>query len=180
MDGDDEPIKGAGFTVNDGSTMGRTDAAGIAYLSRLPTDQHVDIALDGDTLEDPQWVPRLAGVRVVPRPGTVTQIEFPVIVTGEIDGTTYRIGADGTRLAASAMQLELVDSGGKVAMRGTSGGDGYFVLSNVVPGDYQLRVSPEQLKQLHMHAAGGQKLTVTADGSFVNGRELIVEYDVPR
>jgi hypothetical protein len=180
MDGDDEPIKGAGFTVNDGSAMGRTDAAGIAYLSRLPTDQHVDIALDGDTLEDPQWVPRQAGLRVVPRPGKVTQIEFPVIVTGEIDGTTYRIGTDGTRLPASAMELELVNSGGKVAMRGTSGGDGYFVLSNVVPGDYQLRVSPDQLKQLHMHAAVGQKLTVTADGSFVNGRELIVEYDVPR
>jgi hypothetical protein len=178
MDDGDEPIKNAGFTVNGGTQLGRTDAAGIAYLSRLPTDQHVDMALDSATLEDPQWMPRRLGVRVVPRPGKVTELEFPVIVTGEIDGTTYRIGPDGNRLPASSLQLELVDGHGKVVLRGASGGDGYFVLSNVAPGDYQLRVAPEQLKQLHLHAFGMQAITITTDGSFVNGRELVVGSDV--
>jgi hypothetical protein len=179
MDQADEPIKGAGFTVNGGNQLARTDAAGIAYLSRLPTNQHVDIALDTATLEDPQWMPRRAGVRVVPRPGKVTELEFPVIVTGEIDGTTYRIGADGGRRPAGDLQLELVDSHSKVVASVASGGDGYFVLSNVAPGDYLLRIAREQLQRLHLHDLGMHLVTVSTDGNFVNGREFYVEADGP-
>jgi hypothetical protein len=177
MDKDDEPIKGAGFTVNGGTQLARTDAAGIAYLSRLPTDQHVDIGLDTSTLEDPQWMPRRAGVRVVPRPGKVVELEFPVIVTGEVDGTTYMVGPDGKRRPAGDLQLELVDSRGKVVARVASGGDGYFVLSNVEPGDYFLRIAREQLQRLHLHDLGMHLLTIHNDGNFVNGRELYVEPD---
>jgi hypothetical protein len=179
LDPSDEPVKGAGFTVNGGSQLARTDAAGIAYLSRLPADQHVDIALDSSTLEDPQWMPRQPGVRVVPRPGKVTQLDFPVIVTGEIDGTTYLVRPDGSRRAAGDLRLELVDSQRKVVAQVTSGSDGYFVLGNVAPGDYLLRVSREQLQRLKMHDLGMHLVTVSRDGSFVNGRELYVEADAP-
>jgi hypothetical protein len=179
MDAADEPVRNAGFTVNGGSQLARTDAAGIAYLSRLPADQHVDIALDSSTLEDPQWMPRQPGVRVVPRPGKVTQLDFPVIVTGEIDGTTYLVRPDGSRRAAGDLKLELVDSQHKVVARVASGSDGYFVLGNVPPGDYLLRVSREQLQRLKMHDLGMHMVTVSRDGSFVNGRELYVEPDGP-
>jgi hypothetical protein len=175
-DAADEPVRNAGFTVNGGSQLARTDAAGIAYLSHLPADQHVDIALDNTTLEDPQWMPRQPGVRVVPRPGKVTQLEFPVIVTGEIDGTTWMI-VNGARRAAGDLQLELVDSQRKVVAQARSGSDGYFVLSNVAPGDYLLRVAPEQLKRLRLHDLGMHLVTIDADGSFVNGREIYVEPD---
>jgi hypothetical protein len=177
MDAADEPVRNAGFTVNGGSQLARTDAAGIAYLSRLPVDQHVDIALDSATLEDPQWMPRQPGVRVVPRPGKVTRIEFPVIVTGEIDGTTWLAMPNGARRPAADLRLELVDSKGAVAATTGSGADGYFVLSNVAPGDYLLRVAREQLKRLRMHDLGMHLVTVSRDGSFVNGRELYVEAD---
>jgi hypothetical protein len=179
MDQADEPIRNAGFTVNGGSQLARTDAAGIAYLSRLPADQHVDIALDNTTLEDPQWMARQPGVRVVPRPGKVTQVEFPVIVTGEIDGTTSLLGPEGKRRPAGDLQLELVDSQRNIVAKVASGPDGYFVLSNVAPGDYLLRVAPEQLKRLRLHDLGMHLVSVSRDGSFVNGRELYVEADEP-
>jgi hypothetical protein len=177
MDPGDEPVRNAGFTVNGGSQLARTDAAGIAYLSRLPADQHVDIALDNTTLEDPQWMARRPGVRIVPRPGKVAEIEFPVIVTGEIDGTTWVMGPNGSKRAAGDLQLELVDSARQVVGKASSGSDGYFVLSNVAPGDYLLRVAPEQLKRLHLHDLGMHLVSVSLDGSFVNGRELYVEAD---
>jgi hypothetical protein len=177
MDPGDEPVRGAGFTVNGGSQLARTDGAGIAYLSRLPADQHVDLALDSATLEDPQWIPRQPGVRLVPRPGKVTQLDFPVIVTGEIDGTAWMVRPDGSRRPAGDLQLELVDGGRKVVAQVASSSDGYFVLSNVAPGDYLLRVSREQLRRLKMHDLGMHLVTVNRDGSFVNGRELYVEAD---
>ncbi|MFL6672231.1 MAG: hypothetical protein ACJ8LG_02945 [Massilia sp.] len=175
-DAADEPVRNAGFTVNGGTQLARTDAAGIAWLSRLPPDQHVDIALDSTTLEDPQWMPRRAGVRLVPRPGKVAELDFPVIVTGEIDGTTWLV-ANGAKRGIGDLELELVDSQRKVVARATSANDGYFVLSNVAPGDYLLRVARAQLARLHMHDLGMHLVTIGPDGSFVNGRELYVEND---
>jgi hypothetical protein len=60
-----------------------------------------------------------------------------------------------------------------------SGGDGYFVLSNVAPGDYLLRIAREQLQRLHLHDLGMHLVTVSTDGNFVNGREFYVEADGP-
>jgi hypothetical protein len=177
-DPSDEPIRNAGFTVNGGSQLARTDAAGIAWLSRLPPDQQVDIALDPATLEDPQWMPRRAGVRVVPRPGKVAELDFAVVLTSEIDGTTYLV-ADGARRPIGELELELVDQQRQVVARISSASDGYFVISNVAPGDYLLRVAPAQMQRLHMHDLGKHLVTIAADGSFVNGRELYVEKDAP-
>jgi hypothetical protein len=54
---------------------------------------------------------RQPGVRIVPRPGKVSQLEFPVIVTGEVDGTTYLI-VNGPRRGIGDLELELVDRDG--------------------------------------------------------------------
>ena len=37
------------------------------------------------------------GVRVLPRPGVVEVLEFPVVATSEIDGTVYLVGTGGRR-----------------------------------------------------------------------------------
>jgi hypothetical protein len=174
MDAGDELLKGAAFTVNGSSQPGRTDAAGIAYLNRLPPHQPVDIGLDISTLEDPQWTPRQKGVRIVPRPGKVSQIEFAVIITGEIDGTTYLMEGSARR-AISDLELELVEREGKVTVTGRSSSDGYFIIPNIPPGDYELRPAGAQLQRLGLTAKGSQRLTIGPDGTILNGRDLFVE-----
>lgn len=174
MDGADEPLPGAGFTVNGGGSLGRTDADGIAYLSRLPVRQNVDIGFDVSTLEDPQLAAQHKGFRIAPRAGKVSRLDFAVSITGEIDGTTYLV-VDGGRRAVGDLELELVDAGRKVAATARSASDGYFVLSGVVPGDYLLRVSKDQLKRLGLSDFGMHMITIAPDGAFVNGKELYVE-----
>ncbi len=174
MDADEEPVKGAGFTINGGATQARTDENGIAYLRRLPANQKVDIGFDPSTLEDPQLLATQKGVRVVPRPGKVTMHDFPISVTGEIDGTTYLLDHDVKRAAAD-LELELVDVNHKVVGTTKSAADGYFVIGSVVPGNYLLRVSRDQLKRLGMSDMGMHLVTIAPDGAFVNGTELYVE-----
>jgi hypothetical protein len=174
MDPGEEPIKGAGFTINGGASQARTDANGIAYLPRLPPNQKVDLGIDQGTLEDPQWLAMQQGVRVVPRAGKVSTHEFPVTVTGEIDGTTFLLDHDVKRAAAD-LELELIDTNRKVVATTRSAADGYFVIGSVVPGNYLLRISSAQLKRLGMNDMGMHLLTVEPDGTFVNGREFYVE-----
>ncbi|MCC2956613.1 carboxypeptidase-like regulatory domain-containing protein [Massilia sp. IC2-477] len=173
MDGADEAIPGAGFTVNGSYAAVRTDASGIAYLPRLLTHHYTDIALDRDTLEDPQWQPRTPGVRIVPRPGNVSQVEFAVNLTGEVDGTTY-LYADGKRRAVGDLKLELVDASRKVVASMSSAADGYYVISGIFPGEYFLRVSPEQLKRLGLTDTGMHIITIGRDGTVLNARDLDV------
>ena len=174
MDAGDLPLPGAGFTINGGGTLARTDANGIAYLNRLPVRQNVDIGFDVSTLDDPQLAAQQKGYRIVPRPGKVSQLDFAVSITGEIDGTTYMM-TDGVRRAVGDLELELVDASRKVVATAKSASDGYFVVSGVVPGNYLLRVSTEQLKRLELAELGTHLLTMAPDGTFINGRELYVE-----
>ncbi|MET0980848.1 MAG: carboxypeptidase-like regulatory domain-containing protein [Telluria sp.] len=173
MDQDEEGIKGAGFTVNGANYGTRTDAGGIAWLPRLPASRHTDIGLDPDTLEDPQWQPQAKGVRIVPRPGKVSQLDFAVSVTGEVDGTTYLL-SKGARRPVGDLQLELVDASGKVVATIASAADGYYVMTGILPGDYVLRVSPGQLKRLGLLDPGAQAITIGRDGTVLNGRDLEV------
>jgi hypothetical protein len=173
-DAGDEALPGAGFTINGGDTLARSGADGIAYLNRLPARQNVDIGFNGSTLDDPQLSAQSKGFRIAPRRGKVSQIDFPVSVTGEIDGTTY-VMVEGARRAIGDLELELTDVQGKVVATAKSAFDGYFVVTSVVPGDYLLRVAPDQLRRLNLRDLGTQKVAIDSDGSFVNGKELYVE-----
>ncbi len=173
MDGADEAIPGAGFTVNGANYAVRTDAGGIAYLARLPAHRNTDIGLDPNTLDDPQWQPRVAGVRIVPRPGKVSRLEFAVNVTGEVDGTTY-LYAGGKKKAIGELQLELVDASRKVVASMRSAADGYYVITGIFPGEYFLRVSREQLQRLGLTDTGMHMISIGRDGTVLNGRDLDV------
>jgi hypothetical protein len=182
FDEGDELIQGAAFTVNGGTRPIRTDARGIAYLPRLPVDQNVDIGIDPSSLEDPQWSAQTQGVRVVPRPGKITQVDFPVIMAAEIDGTVYYVDRQHRSRGVGGIELELVDGNGKVVSRTKSASDGYYVVASVPPGGYELRVPRGQLRELGLIDTGMRVITVTPDGAFVNGVDLVVipDWDVAR
>ncbi len=168
MDADEEPIKGASFTVNGGNHPVRTNDKGIAYLRGLPVKQNVDLAIDTGSLEDPQWSTRKNGVRLVPRPGRTSTLDFSVIMTGEIDGTVYLVENEEKRGIGDVL-LELMDPNRNVIARTKTASDGYYIVPAVPPGEYLLRISPDQLKRLKLTDTGMHMLTMSSDGDFING-----------
>lgn len=174
MDPGEEPLPGAGFTVNGGRHQARTDAAGIAHIDHLPVRQYVDIGVDTATLIDPQWAPEIGGMRLLPRPGGVARLEFPVRMTTEIDGTVYLLEA-GVERGIGDLKLELLNDQQETVAEATSSWDGFYIVSGVVAGDYQLRISPQQLQRLGLtDTTGSRKLTVSGDGAFISGIDLII------
>lgn len=172
FDPEEEPIPNAGFTVNGGGRQApRSDARGETVLTRLQPGTYADLALDLGTLEDAQWQPTRPGVRVLPRPGKVQVVDFPVVLTAEIDGTVYLAGEGGRRGIGNA-RLQLVDSSGRIVGETVSGGDGYFIVPNVRPGTYRLRIAPEQLTGLRLTADAAPEVKVNARADFVNGVDI--------
>ena len=168
----EELVPNASFIINSGGRHpSRTADDGTAFIGRLAPGRYADIALDESTLEDPLWKPATAGVRVLPRPGLVQVLEFPVVSTSEIDGTVYLLGKTGKRGIGDAV-VELVDSKGAIVMSTPSSSDGFYLLRQVMPGRYTLRISPVQANKLALAATLERPVDIKPDGDFISGQDL--------
>lgn len=169
----EDVVPNAGFFVgNGGRYPARTDRNGTAFINRLTPGQYTDIALDPSTLEDPQWKPERKGVRVLPRPGLVQAIDFPVIYTAEVEGTVYLVDEQGHRRGIGDARLELVNEQGEVLASTRSSADGYYLLHQVTPGHATLRIAPEQARKLHLSGNLAKPLDIPGDGEFLSGQDI--------
>lgn len=172
-DADERPVPGAEFVINGARSPVRSDAEGRAYLSRLMPRQFADIAVDPASLEDPQWTAQPAGLRLLPRPGHVAALDFPVIMTSEIDGTVYTLDR-GVRRGVGGVEFELHDRHGAVVRRATSASDGFYIVPAVPPGEYLL-VSPDHIRRFLREDTGVRLIRVPADGEFVSGVDFVLD-----
>lgn len=175
MDRGETPLQGVGFAVDGGQREMRTDAQGIAYLRRLPTKQRVNLTVDPTTLEDPQWLVQKEGVQFVPRAGRPAELDFSVIMTGEVDGTVFLVRGKHSRpVAGVTLELLTLDPHRTPIRQATTAFDGFYVMESVPPGEYLLRVSPVDLKRLKLSDTGQRLITVSPKGDLINGVEVLL------
>lgn len=171
LDPGEEPIEHVAFSINGSQARTVTDKRGIALLTQLPAYRPLDLGLAAGTLEDPAWTPTLKGVRFTPRPGKAVEVDFPVVLTGEIDGTvrTVRLGQPA---AAGGVTLHLTDGAGRVIQETKSAYDGYYLFTAVVPGEYELRIAPTEVARIGLVNPPVRPLTIAADGTILSGVDL--------
>lgn len=168
----EEPIPGVGFSVN-GTTRSEsvTGAGGTVLLSRVPARNFANVTIDPATLEDIQWQPGIPGVAVLPRPGYPVAVDLPVVLTSEIDGTVLFADGSQTRGIGNA-NVELVDREGNIVATTKSASDGYFVLTGIRPGEFDLRISREQLARLGLYAEGDTRISIVRHGPVVSNATI--------
>jgi hypothetical protein len=140
----DEPLPGVELLADGLPQEEATDARGLTDLT-LAADRPVTLALDPDSLDDPSWIPARGPVRILPRGGKAWNVDFPVVATGEIDGTV-RLG----KMPLSNVRLQILDAGGNVVQEARSQYDGFYLFQAVLPGRYQLRIDPVQAARLRL------------------------------
>ena len=172
-DEDEEALPNVAFDLNGGRQRVRTNEEGVAFLTGLPAHVPANIEVAKSTLEDPLWVSTIDGVRIVPRPGQPIQLDFPVFMTGEIDGTVL-FERDGRSTGAGRVDLQLLDQRGLVIKTIQTAFDGFFVFSNVPVGKYQVRVAPEQISELQLQTLRPLQVEVTSDNLFFSGADIVL------
>ncbi len=174
LDEDEEPLPNVAFDVNNGRQRVRTNEQGVAFLTGLPSHTPANIQVAKSTLEDPLWVSTIEGVRIVPRPGQPIQLDFPIFMTGELDGTVF-FERDGRTTGAGRVRLQLLDQKGRIVTTTTTAYDGFYVMSNIPVGKYQVRVAPDQMEALQLQTTTALPVEIRSDELFVSGADFILK-----
>ncbi len=174
FDKDDEPLPGARFRVNGTKRMQATNAEGYAFITGIAAHTLVEFAIDKGSLEDPYWLAEPEGMEVVLRPGVTGEMKVAVVTTGEIDGTIYRRRGDWADPVAD-VNMQLVDTHGKVVKEARSAYDGFYLIDYIRPGKYTLRADPEQIARLDLQAPDPQPVEIAGSGTIVNGKDIFLD-----
>ena len=164
----DEPLENIGFRLNNGYNKSRTDEDGISFITGVQPYQPMDVIIAPETLEDPLWNTALDGVNIVPRPGNSILLDFPVFMTGEIDGTVYLSKKD-LSFGVGNVKVQLVDKYGRVIKTVETAYDGFYVISKIPFGQYHLRVSESQLNKLKLKEVNDEVVNINSDDPFQSG-----------
>ena len=177
-DAGERALEGVGFQVGGGTMPARTAADGTTLISPLTPYRLVDVGVALASLEDPLARPSVPGVSLVPRPGHLTSLEFPIVIRGEVTGTAYRRRESDVQ-PASGVEVQLVDAAGTVVRNARSAYDGFFDLNDVPPGRYVLRASPEQMRRLGLPAPPSRDVVLEPSGTILDGLDLVIVDPIP-
>jgi len=172
-DAEEDALAGVKININGGGLPNKTNEKGISFITGLQPYREMDFDIALDTLEDPFWLSAKKGMRVDLRPGNVTQLDFPIIQTGEIDGTTFVNFGDIER-EASGVIVELIDAEGKLIQSVKSAYDGFFIISKLPMGSYQLRISKKQIEKLGLQSIKPVEITISKDKQMINGQDFVL------
>lgn len=141
----------------------KTDSNGAVTVGGLTAFNPIGVGVDMSSLADPMLTPQKAVQVVVPRPGVVAEVDIPLVGAGDVEGALVKSGGVGFE----GVDLELVDSTGKVVASERSDYDGFFLFDRVAYGSYTLQLSEASAKAIHADRSLGISLKVTPDRSVI-------------
>ena len=199
FDHGDEWVEGAKLRLTHRASSNRLQLSdssnneGKIYVGRLSPHQPVDVEIDLDSLSDPFVASMEKGHQIIPRPGVHVEVDFPLVRTGEIDGTIFKElsfkdaefresdfessgnetpGKETGRKQLSGIEVELVDQQGNIHQTTYTAYDGFYLFTHVIPGTYKLRVNPIQLEKAGIHQTFEKIVTLGVKGDVLAGMDF--------
>jgi len=159
-----EPFeKGALVTTGTIQSDRPTDGNGSVIVGGLTAFKSVAVGIDLSSLSDPMLVPKKALQVVVPRPGVPAEVQIGLVGGGDIEGALVKSGG----LGFEGVDLELVDTSGKVVSTCRTDYDGFFLFERVAYGNYTVRVAQTSAAAAKIAIDLGLHLSVTPEKSVV-------------
>ena len=153
-----EPFeKGALITTGTRQAERKTDANGSVTIGGLTAYLPLPVGIDATSLDDPMLVPEKPLQVVVPRPGVPADVQIALAGGGDIEGALIKSG----ELGFEGVDLELIDSAGKIAAVARTDFDGFFLFDRVAYGSYTLRVNAASAAAVKISPELGIKIVVS-------------------
>lgn len=172
FDDNDEYIPDVAFRVDNHLVHG--DGNKPVFLPGIRPDLPADITVEQASIEDPFWMPVPEGYSIISHPGLVSKVDFPVVITTEIDGTIYTKRGEKTNIKPG-VAVELVDKkSGKVVSTAHSEFDGFFLFQKVISGTYFLRINAHDLALLGATEDHRIELEIPEGSDTISNQDIII------
>jgi hypothetical protein len=156
-----------GLKVEGGRQPVTTDQQGHSLTTGLGDGAQARVHVDADDLGDPYISTPPEIIEIVPRPGQIAVVPYPIQATGEVElKFTFQRPGDIAR-GLSALSIQLIDEAGKVVAEGRTEYDGSLLLENLHRGTFQVRIEPAQAARLKLTLAAPVTVKVGSAGGFV-------------
>lgn len=162
--------------IEGGERRVATDASGRALVTGLGASPAMRInvnleRVDAGQLKSPPHI-----IQLSPRPGQVTEIEYPLQPTSEVLVRIFLRRPDGSKVGISGVRVRLVAKDGRAAESKTEF-DGSATFEELTAGSYQLELDEEQAQHLRMHLVAPLTVTIKGDGGFTSDASAEVKFD---
>jgi hypothetical protein len=165
MDGDELSAKN--IVMQAGNVPTKSDGNGEALITGLGDGARARIRIDPDSIDDPYLATPADVIELVPHPGQVTLVRYPLKSLGEAAVRMILVRAGAVPRGLSALQVQLVSNKGEVIAEGRSEFDGTVIFERLPPGNYGVRIAPEQAERLKLKLASNVGVAVPANGGYV-------------
>jgi hypothetical protein len=159
-----------------GLAKGLTGPDGRALITGIGAGPTARLNVNLDRLESISMKSPPLAIQISPRPGQVTEVEFPMQQTSEIMVRLLLRRPDGSRVGLSAVHARLVGPGGRI-VEAQSEFDGSTSFEELTPGTWRLELDPDQAKRLRMHLTAPLTVTIKGDGGFTPDATAEVAFD---
>ena len=164
FDEDDKPLENAKLLIGGAGTKEESEADGFVTAVASGAGGLVNVEIDKSSLEDPYYQPASEGFSIVPRPGSLPYLEFPIVQTGSIEGSVRR-QSNGSPV--QGMKIQIVNEKDAVVDSVETAFDGFYSVDFIPPGTYTVRTDPAYGVNVPP-----QSVTVTPDDLFPSGIDL--------
>jgi hypothetical protein len=150
-----------------------TDSKGYSLIRDLPDTYATDIHVDNSTLPDPFMISGFEGVSIFPNAGEIVELQFPVHMSGVIDGTV-RLTEAGQVIdtARAGLQLIPIDGKAKKTIEADAAEDGYYELNQIPPGTYLMMISNSSARRLKAAAPAPGIVKIGYEGTTLSGVDI--------
>ena len=162
FDSDEETLPAADFTIKPRVSVydsHKRTKEGNTLLTHVSAYRDFDINVDISDVDDTLSLLNTAGTRTIKlRPAQVMYLSFPIVGTGDLEGTVYNIDAAGNRVPFRGALVNLY-KGGQLVGNKVSEFDGYYSFPQLPLGTYEIRLDEEQADELELRQE--KEITVT-------------------
>lgn len=171
FDGDDEPLPDVIVESVNVKRRAETDEKGYSLIRDLSTARATDIQVDKQSLPDPYMIPANQGVSIFASAGEIVELDFPIHLSGEIDGTISVRDEKGEVKPSKRADLVLypIQSEKTDETKVRAAFDGFYVASQIPPGQYMMTVSNDTAKREKASLPPPRFVTIGYDGDIIYG-----------
>lgn len=163
-----------------------TNEKGYSLINDLPSSRATDIQIDKSTLPDSFMIAANRGESVFPDAGDVIALEFPIHLSGEIDGTVSlnsktsdKTGKDLNVVKRAKIDLHPLDRIGNAPITTQAAHDGFFVVSQIPPGRYLMNISNETAEKNKASAPTPKIIEIGYNGDVHYGKDIQLDANKP-